>query len=99
MKYGLTIAVYVVNQQRKILAALATIALSSTAMPSTASAQDADAEYQKMCDWLTQQSTADLQGFIKQNLNDPCVEIAAQLIAERSQPEAGVRAPLASGRY
>lgn len=86
------------NQTNKLLIALGSIALGSTAVPGSASAQQADVDYDDMCAWLSQQSATGLQDFIRDNLDSPCVEVAAQLLAEKSQPAAGVRAST-FGRY
>lgn len=85
------------KEHNKVLIALGVIALSSTAVPSEAEAQDA--EYQRTCDWLSQQSNGYLKQYIKYYPDDPCAEVAASLLAERTQPEEGVRAPAAVGRY
>ena len=87
------------NKKNSVLLALGAIALGSAGVSTSASAQEADGEYQRVCDWLSGQTVENIEAFIRQNPESDCLEVAAQLLAERTQPEAGVRAPSAFGRY
>ena len=87
------------KNRNKLLLALGAIALGSTAGAGRAAAQDADGDYQSQCNWLANQSDEALQRYIEGNLDNPCAEVAAVLLAERSQPAAGVRAIRMTGRY
>lgn len=82
-----------------MLLALGAIALGSMAASSEAAAQTADSEYQKQCDWLSQQSAASLEQFIQANPNDTCVKVAAALLAERIKPALGGGFTAGHGRY
>ena len=87
------------KKRNKVLTALGAIALGSTGMASHAHAQESDSEYQAVCDWLSTQSIEGIQDFMRRNPESACIEVAAQLLAERAEPEAGVRAPGPAGRY
>ena len=82
------------KNSNKFLLALGTIALSAVVAP-----DEADAQYQRQCDWLTQQPPAELEQFIKQNPDHACAEVAALLLVERTLPAAEGRASGGEGRY
>lgn len=82
------------NTTNKLLVALGAIALTAVVAP-----DEADAQYQEQCDWLAQQSPADLEQFIKQNPDHACAEVAALLLVERTLPAAEGRASGVQGRY
>ena len=86
------------NRINRVLTALGVIALSSTGVPAQAAPGSSEADYEKVCQWLSTQSADQLRDYIRQNPDSACVDVAAQLLAELSQPEAGVRSPL-GGRY
>lgn len=92
------------KQQSKILGALGAIALGAAMTPAGAATveQQSDAAFESECARLQQQSDKELQQYIIDNPDSSCVEVAALLLAERTQPAAGVSAPLgarAVGRY
>lgn len=79
----------------KLLLALGAIALSAVVATDEADAQD----YQGQCEWLSQRSAPELEQFIKDNVNDPCAEVAALLLVERTQPAGNARSSAVQGRY
>jgi hypothetical protein len=71
------------NKSEKLLLALGTIALGAVVPATSASAQQQDAA---TCEWLSQRSPNELRQFLRDNPNDSCVEVAARMLVERTQP-------------
>jgi len=78
----------------KLLLALGTIALSAVVAP-----EDAEAQYERQCEELSQRSSAELEQFLKDYPDHACAEVAALLLVERTNPAAEGRSPAIAGRY